>query len=119
MVKQHLKRLASPRTWPIAKKISVFVARPNPGPHKLEHQVPITVFLRDIVGVAQNTKEVKRMLHLKKVLVDGSVIHDNKRPVGLMDVVSIPEAGLYYRILISKKNKLYALPISEEESKEL
>jgi len=117
MVKQHLKRLASPRTWPIAKKISVFVARPNPGPHKIQHQIPITVFLRDMVKIVQTTKEVKRMLHLKKVFVDGSIIHDNKRPVGLMDVISIPDANLYFRILISKKNKLYALPISEKESK--
>jgi small subunit ribosomal protein S4e len=117
MVKQHLKRLASPRTWPIAKKLSVFVARPNPGPHKMEHHIPVSVFLRDMVAFVKTTKEVKRLLHLKKVFVDGRVIHDEKRPVGLLDVVSIPEANIYYRILISKKNKLYALPISEEEAK--
>ncbi len=117
MVKQHLKRLASPRTWPIAKKTLTFVTRPLPGPHKVDHQVSITVFLRDMVGVAQTMKEVKRLLHLKKVFVDGNIIHDNKRAVGLLDIVSLPEAKLYYRIIINEKNKLSYQEISEKEAK--
>jgi len=108
MVKQHLKRLASPRTWPIAKKTLTFIARPNPGPHKLEHQIPITVFLRDLVELVMTSKEVKQILHNKDCLVDGTICHDNKRPVGLMDIVSLPKAKENFRLLINKKNTLYA-----------
>jgi len=116
MVKQHLKRLASPRTWPIAKKTLTFIARPNPGPHKLEHQIPITVFLRDLVELVTTSKEVKHILHNKDCLVDGTICHDNKRPVGLMDVVSLPKAKEHFRLLINKKNTLYAIKISEKEA---
>lgn len=116
MTKSHLKRLSSPRTWPIAKKTLTFIARPFPGPHKISHQVPITVFLRDMVKIANTTKEVKRILHLKKCLIDGTVAHDNKRPAGLFDIISLPEADLFYSIAINTKNKLYPISITEKES---
>jgi len=118
MTKSHLKRLSSPRTWPIAKKALTFIARPFPGPHKVSHQVPITVFLRDMVKIAKTSKEVKRILHLKKCLIDGTVAHDNKRPAGLFDIISLPEAELFYSIGINDKNKLYPISITEKESKQ-
>jgi small subunit ribosomal protein S4e len=116
MVKLHLKRLASPKTWPIAKKALTFVARPFPGPHRIEHQVPVSILLRDMVGVVNTQKEVKFILHNKECLVDGNVCHDNKRPVGLFDVISLPKPKQFYRVLISKKNKLITIPINEKEA---
>lgn len=117
MTKSHLKRLASPKTWPISKKTLTYVARPFPGPHKFEHQVPITVFLRDMIQVLKTNKEVKYVLHNKDCLVDGKIIHDDKRPVGLFDVVSLPKLKTHYRVLINDKNKLYGKEISDNEAK--
>lgn len=116
MVKLHLKRLSSPNTWPIPKKTITFITRPNPGGHKLEHQVPISVFLRDMVGVVDSTKEVKFVLHNKDCLIDGKVVHDNKRPVGLLDVVQLPKAKKQYRVSINTKNKLVAVEVPEKEA---
>lgn len=117
MVKQHLKRLASPRTWPIKKKTITFVARPNPGPHSMDYQLPISVFLRDVVEVVRTNKEVKYILHNGDCLIDGTLCRDDKRPVGLFDVVSLPKIKKHYRILINDKNKLHAVEVSEAESK--
>lgn len=116
MTKSHLKRLASPNTWPIMKKKLTYVSRPNPGPHKVEHQIPITVFLRDMVNVLKTSKEVKYVLHNKDCLVDGKLCHDNKRPVGLFDVISLPKLNKNFRILINTKNKLYGKEISDKEA---
>ena len=116
MVKLHLKRFATPNTWPIPKKTLKYVARPLPGAHKIEHQIPVSVFLRDIVGVLHSQKEVKYVLHNKDCLVDGKVIHDNKRPVGLLDVVSLPKADMYLRVSVTEKNKLTAVEITKKES---
>ncbi|MFP4118856.1 MAG: 30S ribosomal protein S4e [Candidatus Woesearchaeota archaeon] len=116
MVKQHLKRLSSPRTWPIAKKSLTFVARPRPGAHKIDMQVPLSLALRDMIGAVETTKQAKFILHNKECLVDGKVVHDVKRPVGFMDVISLPKAKEHYRILVNKRNKLYAVKISEKES---
>ncbi len=115
MVKQHLKRLACPKTWPIERKSITFISRPNPGAQSLDHGLPLVVVLRDIIGVARNLKEVKYLLHNKDCLVDGSVCHDARRFVGLMGVVSFPKTKEYYRILINDKNKLCVVKINEKE----
>jgi small subunit ribosomal protein S4e len=116
MVKNHLKRLASPKTWPIGKKVLTFVTRPNPGAHKDDHQITITVFLRDMVGIVDNVKEVKYVLHNKDCLIDGAVAHDNKRGVGIFDTISLPKLKKYYRVSITNRNKLSYVEIDEKEA---
>jgi small subunit ribosomal protein S4e len=49
------------------------------------------------------------------VLVDGKVVQKDDFPVGLMDVISMPDAGKYYRVLPSNKG-LVVSPISKEEA---
>jgi len=117
MVKQHLKRLASPKTWGIKKKNITFVIRPNPGPHPLKFQMPITMALRDLLGVVKNTKEAKYVLHNKGCLIDGVNCYDYRRPVGIMDILSLPTKKEFFRVLVNDKNKLVLSAISEEESK--
>jgi small subunit ribosomal protein S4e len=116
MVKQHLKRLASPRTWPIPKKTLPFVKRPYPGPHKLQYQICISVFLRDLVGVVKTVKEAKYVIHKNLCLIDGKPANDDKQPVGLFDTVSLPSLNKFYRVVINAKNKLVAVEISKEEA---
>lgn len=116
MVKQHLKRLASPRTWAIKKKNITFITRPNPGPHKIDYQMPVNVVLRDLIGVANSTKEVKFILHNKDCSIDGVLCHDYRRPVGLMDSISIKSTGKNYRMLINKKNKLSLVEIDAKDA---
>lgn len=116
MVKNHLKRLASPKTWPIGKKVLTFVTRPNPGAHKDSHQISITVFLRDMVKVLDNVKEVKYVLHNKDCLIDGVAVHDNKRGVGIFDTVSLPKLKKYFRVCVTNRNKLSFVEIDEKES---
>lgn len=115
MVKQHLKRLASPRSWNIKKKNITFTTRPNPGPHPISYQMPITTILRDLLGIAKTTKEVKFLLHNKDCLIDGNFCHDYRRPAGIMDVISIISRNENYRMLINKRNKLYLVKLADEE----
>ncbi len=71
--------------------------------------------LRDILGVAQTRKEAKMILSEGKVLVDGKIRKKDDFPVGLMDVISMPTADKYYRVLPSHKG-LVLNPISKEEA---
>ena len=84
--------------------------------HKDAHQIPITVFLRDIVKVVDNVKEVKFVLHNKDCLIDGAQAHDNKRGVGIFDTISLPKLNKHYRVCITDKNKLSYVEISEKET---
>jgi len=65
--------------------------------------------------VAETRKEAKKVIAQGKVFVDGKVRRKDDFPVGLMDVVSMPELNKFYRILPSHKG-LFLNPISKEEA---
>ncbi len=109
----HQKRISAPRSWPIAKKTSTWVVAPSSGAHS-KHAVPMLVVLRDILGLADNAKEAKRILHKGDVVVNGRIIKDHKAQVGLFDVLSI--AGTSYRMLPNPRGKYELIQISEDEA---
>jgi small subunit ribosomal protein S4e len=111
----RLKRKPAPAFWPIHRKELPWVTKPSPGSHSLDKCLPLTLVLRDILGVAQTRKEGKLILAQGKVLVDGKVVKKDDFPVGLMDVISMPDSDKYYRIMPSHKG-LILIPISKEQS---
>ena len=111
----RLKRKPAPAFWPIHRKDLPWVVKPQSGSHSLENCVPLTLVLRDMLGVAQTRKEGQLILAQGKVLVDGKIRKRDESPVGLMDVISMPDADKYYRLMPSKHGLILA-PISKEES---
>jgi small subunit ribosomal protein S4e len=75
--------------------------------------------LRDILGVVDNRAEAKRVLMERKVLVDGIVRKDLKFPVGLMDVISIPDSNMSYRVLFDHRGKLVLRKLDGMEATKL
>ena len=112
----RLKRKPAPAFWPIHRKELPWVAKPSPGSHSLENCLPLTLVLRDILGVAQTRREGQFILAQGKVQVDGKICRKDDFPVGLMDVISMPDSDKYYRVMPSHKG-LVLTPISKEESK--
>ncbi len=110
----HQKRISAPKSWPIAKKTNKWIVAPSPGAHS-KHAIPMLIVLRDILNVADNAKEAKRILHKGAVAVNGRIIKDHKTHVGLFDVVSC--AGTNYRMLPNPRGKYELLRISDEEAK--
>jgi small subunit ribosomal protein S4e len=72
--------------------------------------------IREVLGLAKTRKEAKKIVSQGKVLIDGRVIRDERFSIGLMDVVSIPEINVNYRVVPSEKG-LILHPIKEEEVK--
>ncbi len=89
--------------------------KPQSGSHSLEKCIPLTLVLRDMLGVAETRKEGKLILAQGKVLVDGKIRKRDESPVGLMDVIAMPDSDKYYRLMPSHKGLVLA-PISKEES---
>lgn len=112
---RHIKAIAAPRLWPIQRKSKVFVVKPSPGPHSLETSIPLLILLRDILKEVKTIREAKKVIKAKKVLVDGRVVVDEKRPIGLMDVVSLPAYEKCYRITVDRKGRLKPIEIPKEE----
>lgn len=113
---RHLKRHPAPRFWPIHRKEHIWTVRPKPGPHPSNHNIPLVPIIRDILGFAKTRKEAKIIISQGKVLVDGRIRREEAFPIGLMDIIDIPDARATYRLLPHKKGlKLH--PIEEDESK--
>ncbi|MAG38737.1 30S ribosomal protein S4e [Candidatus Woesearchaeota archaeon] len=116
MPKNHLKTQKAPRTWPIKRKNTKFISRPNPSAHSLELSLPLVIVLRDLLKKAKTNKEVKNILHNQDIFVNGKNRNNNKFSMGLMDVLSIKKENEHYIMLINSQNKLYLHPISKKSS---
>lgn len=104
---RHQKRVTVPVSWPIARKTKKWVAKTSPGPHSAENSMPLLTVIRDMLKIADNAREAKRILYEGKVLVDGRVQKDYKLPVGIFDVISIPLLNQSYRMLKDARGKFY------------
>ena len=112
MSRSHIKRLVVPRSWPITRKTNIWAQKPNPSGHSLELCMPLGIILRDVLGVAHNMREAKRILHSGQVMVDAKVEKDRARAVGLMDVLTVGEDN--FRCVIDKNGKLRYRPIPKK-----
>ncbi|MDP6864042.1 MAG: 30S ribosomal protein S4e [Candidatus Poseidoniaceae archaeon] len=110
----HLKRLAIPRSWPLPRKTTVWVTRPRAGAHNLERSMPVAIVIRDVLGMARTTREVRRILHNELCKVDGRVVKDTRRGVGLMDVLTLGENN--YRCVLDTNGRLRYRPITAKEA---
>jgi small subunit ribosomal protein S4e len=111
-----LKRKPAPRFWPIHRKEFTWVVNPTSGPHSFENCMPLAVILRDVLGFAKTRKEAKTIVSQGRVYVDGDVRREDDFPVGLMDVISIPDVGKSFCVLPWYKG-LILNEISAEEAK--
>ncbi len=115
--KKHLKRYPAPRHWPIKRKESKFTTRVIPGPHAKEHSMTLTLILREVLGYANNMREVKAILSSGQIKVDGEIRKDPRFPVGLMDVVSIATSGEQFRLVPKVGGGLRLVKIDDNEAK--
>lgn len=112
----HMKRLAAPKTWPLKRKVNVWVTKQSAGAHTIEGSMAAVTVLRDMVGACDTAREAKRIVGNRELFVDGKAVKNPKAPVGFMDVISIPKMNLTYRMLLTDKGKLTLVPIDEAEA---
>jgi small subunit ribosomal protein S4e len=115
--RRHLKRLAAPANWQIPRKVHKFVVRPLPGPHAMSESLPLLLIVRDILKYADNAREAKKIIKMGKILVDGRKRKEHKFPVGLMDVVSIPDTNEHFRALFDEKGRIILRPTENPDVK--
>ncbi len=111
----HLKRLVAPGSWHIPKKVQKFVMKTAPGPHNAG-AMPVGVWLREHIKVAENASEVRKILHQRDVIVNGRACRNPQMGLGVFDIVSIPKIGKHYRIQLDKRGNLVGVEISPESA---
>lgn len=103
MISMRTKRYTMPSFWPVPKKQNTYVTSPRPGPHGKGYCIPLQVILRDVLNVVEKGGEAKSIISSGKVYVDKKVRKDIKYPVGLQDVLEIPDIKKYYRMTVNDK----------------
>ena len=73
--------------------------------------------MRDILKLANSSREAKKILHDGNILVDGVVRRDYKFPVGVFDVITLPKIDSSYRVFTDEKQRLSLTKISDSEVK--
>ena len=109
---RHQKRLAVPNSWPVERKTETFTVKAGAGPHG-EAGVPLVVLLRDVLGHVDSRKEARYALNTDSVLVNGDAVSDERRPIGMFDILAFPVRGEYFRVFPDEGGRLALTPIDE------
>jgi len=109
----HLKRQKVPKRWPIKRKGTAYVVKPNFG---MKNGIPILIILRDVLKIAQNRKEVKKALYAKNVLLNKVPIKNEKNSAFLFDVITLVPSNTNYRLIFNEHGKFDMEEIKETES---
>ena len=109
----HLKRQTIPKNWPIHRKGTKYVVRPN---FSMSKGVPILIILRDMLKIAQNRKEVKKAIHSKHIFLNKKRVTNEKNSALLFDVITIIPSKKNYRLELSKNGKFKIEEINESEA---
>ena len=109
----HLKRQSSPTNWPIERKGTTYIVKSN---FSFREGVPVLIVLRDMLKLAQNRSEVKRIIHSKQILINEKKVKEEKNSVLFLDTLSILPLKKSYRLELSEKGKFYLNEIKESEA---
>ena len=109
----HLKRQEMPKNWPVKRKGTKYAVRTGFGEGK---SIPLLIVLRDILGLAQNRKEVRMALHQKNIFVNAKPARDEKSILVLFDTIAILPMKKHYALGLSSKGQFDLKEISEKES---
>jgi len=112
---QHQKRLSVPNSWPVERKTETFTVKADAGPHG-EAGVPLLIVLRDVLGYVDNRKEARYALNQDNVLINGTPVSDEERPVGMFDIMAFTEREEFYRVFPGDGGRLALTPIDEDSA---
>lgn len=113
---KHLKRLAAPRSWTIARKTNVYTTKPRAGAHPVSRALPLATIVRDYLQIATTGREAQKAIGGGDVLVDGRIVKDSKFAVGFMDVIHVPKLKRAWRMTIDHKARLRTVEISAKDA---
>ncbi len=115
----HLKRQKSPKNWPIERKGTAYLVRPN---YNINNGVPVLIAIRDMLKLAKDRKEVKHALNSRQILLNHRPVFDDKDTLQLFDILTIlpakesthPEKN--YKLIMGKNKKFNLHEISNAQA---
>ena len=109
----HQKRLSVPDSWPVDRKTETFTVKADAGPHG-EDGVPLLILLRDVLEYVDSRKEARYALEQDTIVINGTPVSDEERPVGMFDILSFTEREENYRVFPDEGGRLALSQIDED-----
>ena len=109
----HQTRLAVPDSWPVERKEATYTTKAGAGPHG-EGGVPLLIVLRDVLGYVDSRKEARYALGQDSVLVSGTPVSEERRPIGMFDILAFRERGEHYRVFPDEGGRLALTSIAAD-----
>ncbi len=109
----HLVRQEIPKKWPIERKGTTYVVRPQ---FNTSEGMPLLIILREIMNLAKNRREAKNIIHSNHILLNGKIANDEKTNVLLFDTLQILPLKKAYRLNLTEKGKFFLEEIQEAQA---
>lgn len=107
----HMKRQKIEKSWPISRKGTKYVVISS---HEKSKGIPILIIIRDIMKLAKNRKEVKKILNQKTVSLNGKTVIKDNLSVLPFDILKIRDKK--YEVVFSEKGKFSVKETRRDES---
>lgn len=95
----HLKRQAAATNLPIKRKGTTYIARAFLNPY---NSVPLLIALRDMLKLVRTRKELKKMIKLGLLKINGRVARDYRDSINIFNIL---EADKKYLLTILKTGR--------------
>jgi small subunit ribosomal protein S4e len=106
----YKKRQNISRTWPLPSKGNKYVVVPS---QEHKHGIPIVIILRDILGLAENRKEARKILNSGKIKVNNKNIKEDNFSILPFDIIEIGNER--YLASFSEKRKFQLEETKQKE----
>lgn len=80
----HQKRQQSSKKLPIPRKGTKYVARAS---SHINNSVSVVIALRDMLGLAHTSREVKRMINQKSIKINDKLVQDHRESIKLFNIL--------------------------------
>jgi len=109
----HITRQKTNKSWPIPRKGTKYVIRPS---SNVKTGIPLLIVVRDILKIAKNREEFKKIANQKEIFVNNKPVKEAKYSLLLFDVLSLKSLNKNYRIAFSGR-KIGVEEIKAEQAK--
>lgn len=89
---------------PIQRKGTKYIARAS---SHLENSVPLVIAVRDMLKLAKNKKEVKKMINSNSLKINGRIVKDQRESIKLFNIL---QADKTYTLTLSKTHRFTFIP---------
>lgn len=92
----HLKRNKASVLWPVERKGTKYLVA-----SMSKYSVPLLIAIRNMLKLASNRRDVKNMLKMGKIKINGKKANDEKLAMTLFDILSLDDK--HYKLIIANR----------------